>query len=121
MSLHLQIFACLIVLGLSACKSDTNFKESQLYGKWEMDKAVRKGDVTNMLDGSYFLFKEDGIVHTNIDGEEVVDKFLLRDNKLIQSGKINTEYRIAGLTEDSLCLKTVIYETPFEFYLIKNK
>ena len=108
------------LIALSACRDQADIQKEDLYGKWEIRRAVRNQQLTPYLRGGYFLFQPDGSLTVNITGQDEKAAFSLRDQVLHhQSGK---EFIIQSMAGDSM---SVLYqlneETTFVIYLNKIK
>lgn len=104
----------------TGCKDQAEVQKEDLYGKWEIRRAVRNQQVTPYLRGGYFLFEPDGMLTVNITGQDEKAPFSLKDQVLHhKSGK---DFIIQSITGDSMSiLYNLNEETTFVIYLNKLK
>lgn len=114
---NILLFFFLFSIGCGNEKDDpTRF----VYGKWEIDTALRNGSKTELLTGLFFEFVEDGSMRTNITGAAESVHFEIIENKIIQrEGRVDMDYDIVTLNDSSLVIKTSIRNSALELNLKK--
>ena len=104
----------------TGCKPNNTFELEGLYGKWDIDKALRNGNETPYLRGGYFVIEQNGSMIVNITGTEEKGKFELDNNTLSLDEKKN--FIVESLANDSLSIRYIMNgDNIFLFYLTKNK
>lgn len=111
-------FSLLILLVLSACKSDTMAGKVELEGKWELYSALRNNKPTGTLRNGFFSFG-DTIMETNITGAIVSGGYEIDGNSIVHHSTMPANYQINYLSNDTLHLKTEIQGFRFMFQLHK--
>lgn len=102
-----------------SCRQDTGVQQEDLYGKWDIVKAVRNGKETPYLRGGYFIINPDGKMTLNITGEDEGGPYTYSRNIL----RINDEkdFIVENMRQDSLAIRyDMNEENKFKFYLIKK-
>ncbi len=102
-----------------SCRQDTGVHEEDLYGKWDIVKAVRNGKETPYLRGGYFIINPDGKMTLNITGEDEGGPYTYSKNTL----RLNDEktFIVETMRRDSLAIRyDMNEENKFKFYLIKK-
>ncbi len=106
--------------GMWSCSDRADITKEVLYGKWEINRAIRNQKETPYLRGGYFVIDPSGMMTVNITGVEEKSSFTLNNNILhLKDGKAFT---IESMNRDSM---SVMYqmneETQFLIYLNKAK
>jgi len=100
--------------------SDDDIQEVDLLGEWEIASAFRNGKQTESMRGLFFYFMKDGQLATNMTGSEEVYQFDIDGSFITQrNGKLDADYTVELLTQDSLVLLTTLRSK--EFRMILNK
>lgn len=105
---------------ISSCVSDTTVDVDDLYGDWEIIAAKRNLKLTRTLKNGYFIFKEEGVMKTNIFGTEQVFDVQVSSDKILQLGDAKTEYKIKTLENDTLHITATIQKHYFDFLAVKR-
>jgi hypothetical protein len=105
----LKIFYVILMVGiiqLLACKNEESYQKNQLIGHWTVFAAERDGKSTTLLNGAIFQFHNDGMMHTNVTGEESSGQFDLKENLVSFSSTENMSFEIGALHGDTLSFTT---------------
>lgn len=102
-----------------ACQPDTGIQANALLGRWELQKALRNQKETGNLDGTFFAFREDGKMTTNLTGSEITTDYGLQKNEIIQKGAQATNYQIKSFTDSTLVLVTTMRGIEFQVELVR--
>lgn len=90
-----------------------------LYGKWDIERAVRNGKETPYLRGGYFVFENNGSMTVNITGSDEKGPFTLNDRTLRINDKKN--FLIESIHTDTMTIRFAMSpENEFLFYLYRN-
>lgn len=108
------------VSGIWSCSDRAEITKEALYGKWEINRAIRNQQETPYLRGGYFVIDPSGMMTVNFTGVEEKSSFTLNNNILhLKDGKV---FNIESMNRDSM---SVMYqmneETQFLIYLNKAK
>ncbi len=110
-----------LVVLVSSCVNDTAVVEvEQLYGEWEIIAAKRNLKLTTTLKDGYFVFEEEGVMKTNIFGDEQAFNVQISDDKITQLGDTQTEYKIRKLENDTLHITSTIQKYYFDFLAVRR-
>ena len=109
---------------LLACQNEpqqSDFDQSRLTGRWEIDKAWRNGKQTETLTGTYYEFGEDGAMRTNLTPTLVEDEFSydFSGNEIKQKSEPAVIYTVQSLTDSLLVFSMTINKFPFRLQLRK--
>jgi hypothetical protein len=106
---------------ICACGADTEttteVTADSLSGRWELFSALRNGESTQSLDGTYIEF-EKGNMTTNFTGVAVQTPVKLEDQKLTQEEQV---YTITSLSNDTLAITTSLMNYDFRLHFAKNE
>ena len=112
---------------LSACTNEKPKSEEQfiLEGKWNIQEAIRKGKVTDALNGIYFEFlPESKMVSTfNPTVEPIENTFSIKDKILTEQNTIEGDrtFVIEQVDDENLVLSTEYQGVRFKLFLSKTK
>lgn len=116
-------FISMILTSLFICACGSDVKEEstaitaeKLDGRWELFSAMRNGESTMSLEGTYIEF-EDGHMTTNFTGETVKTAINLSDKKLTQNEQV---FDITSLSNDTLALTTALMNYKFRLHFAKS-
>jgi hypothetical protein len=109
----------LILLAMVSCKRAEDIQQENLYGKWDIVRAERNGEMTTYLNGGYFVIEEEGMMTVNITGEDERGPFIIERNHLELNDKI---FEIESLSNDSLVIRHIASSNGrFKIYMARNK
>ncbi len=117
-SIRPYVLLFIFLASVVACKNDTADAGPSLFGRWEIQEARRNGRVTESLADLHFVFKEDGVLESNIGGTQGIGNFT-RIGDEITTTDLNPAltYSIADLTDSTLHLKSSFSNYRFDFRL----
>lgn len=115
-----SLWVIMWVSGIWSCSDRAEITKEALYGKWEINRAIRNQQETPYLRGGYFVIDPSGMMTVNFTGVEEKSSFTLNNNILhLKDGKV---FNIESMNRDSM---SVMYqmneETQFLIYLNKAK
>jgi hypothetical protein len=102
-----------------SCKQDAGIQKEELYGKWDIVKAMRNGKETPYLRGGYFIIDANGSMTVNITGADEQGPYTFSKNTL----RINDDrdFVVQSLRGDSLTVSYTMNEnSQFVFYMSKK-
>ena len=107
----------MLLLAVVSCENDSTDNRLALTGRWEIIKGFRNKRETGTLGGTYFLFREDGKMQTNlpIGPEEPMD-FTLSSNEIRQKSTPPVRYQIQNLNDSLLVLSFELRGMQFEMH-----
>ena len=119
--LQSALLLSILLLGLS-CGSEPENKQDLLFGRWELQEAMRNGSPTESLSDLYFVFGADGRMNTNlpVPGMAEQSKYKLDGRNLYQySDDLPDEvaYYIDEIGDSTLVLTTDLRNFHFSFVL----
>lgn len=117
-----SLICCSLSLLLAvSCENDSPDNRLALTGRWELTKGFRNKRETGTLGGTYFLFREDGKMQTNlpIGPEEPMD-FTLSKNEIRQKSTPPVRYQIQNLSDSMLVLSFELRGMQFEMHFRKS-
>lgn len=99
-----------------------------LAGEWQLQTAYRDSVPTQLLEGTFFRFKEGNRLETNLplaarpDGSPLLAGYTLRADSLFMVSDLSKDqlFVINRIDSQELWLSTVIRGIPFQFELIHN-
>lgn len=106
-----------LMLLVAACNPDAGMQTENLLGRWELRKALRNQKQTGNLDGTYFSFKENGTMETNLTGMDETADFEIKKNQILQKGVQPLTYQVKSFNDSSLVLATTMRGIEFELEL----
>lgn len=110
---------CFLILLSGSCNQSSAVEVENLYGKWDIFKAMRNGVETHYLRGGYFIIDQGGRMTINITGEEEKGPFTFDNNRIAMDTE--KEFIIESFHLDSMILRYPMNpESNFLFYLTKN-
>jgi hypothetical protein len=118
-------FACLVFV-LTCCDDDNVEEKKQLtalHGLWTLQQGYRNDNLTETLDGVYFVFDSVGKMQTNLP--VVPDSFLtvqIKNKEIIQQTgkKQQVSYQIDSMTPNLLILSTASGGVRLKMELIRQ-
>jgi len=120
---YLTISLCSVLLVLSACTSenstkdnDQSIKADQFNGRWDLASAIRDGQETASLEGTYMSFSGDNKMTCNFIGEDIKSDFTFKNNEIVQGEQT---YKVKDFSKSKLVVTTTLMD--FEFELTFNK
>ncbi|MCC6459989.1 MAG: hypothetical protein IT260_05945 [Saprospiraceae bacterium] len=115
-----SLLCCGLTLLAVSCENDSPDNRLALTGRWELTKGFRNKRETGTLGGTYFLFREDGKMQTNlpIGPEEPMD-FTLSKNEIRQKSTPPVRYQIQNLSDSMLVLSFELRGMQFEMHFRK--
>lgn len=117
-ALFSMIFTTLMI---SSCGSDVEkpapLTVETLDGRWELFSALRNGEKTQSLEGTYIEI-ENGQMTTNFTGEAVQTPVKFENEQLTQNDQV---YTITGCTNDTLGITTTLMNFDFRMHFAKSK
>jgi hypothetical protein len=119
---RVRMYSILVLFALTitwSCKENASIQMETLYGKWDIERAVRNGKETPYLRGGYFVFEKNGSMTVNITGSDEKGPFTLDDRTL----RINDEknFLIETIHTDSMTIRFAMSpDNEFLFYLYKH-
>ena len=115
--LLLTIFAS----AFTSCKQDSGETTQMIQGRWEVQEASRNGRPTESLADLYFEFKPEGVLSTNVAGAPEEGTYEIKGDMVLQRNtRIDADYKIEELTEQSLVLTTELRGYAFRFAMKKD-
>ena len=118
--LTLSLLTLLVVF--SACTSETETQEDktitfdQLKGHWELKSAMRDGEQTSSLEGTFMTFVSADNMTCNFIGEEINADYTFKDNTITHGDQV---YVIESLEGTDMSVSTQLMD--FEFKLAFTK
>jgi len=109
-----------LIVFLNSCINDSSVEVDQLYGDWEIVAAKRNLKLTSTLKDGYFTFTEEGLMKTNIFGDDQVFEIKISSDEIIQQGGKETIYKIRKLEQDTLHISSNIQKFYFDFLAVKR-
>lgn len=108
---------------LTACGDDANgAKATSLEGNWELTRAYRNNTETGILQGLTLDFAPDGVLRTNMMGNDVPGTYTWLDNEIVTEGiKVPMTYTIKELTDTTLQLRSSYQGFQFDFELVRGE
>ena len=114
----------ILLLGFTfACEPEAGPNDNLIIGRWELDGALRNGQSTTLLEGTFFEFFEDGSLKTNfnLSGEEALSKYVIKGPQITQSeSDLNLDFSIMEVNDTSLVLKTALKGARYQILLKKQ-
>ncbi len=108
-----------LMLLVAACNTDAVIQTEYLLGRWELRKALRNQKQTGNLDGTYFSFKENGTVETNLTGMDETSDFELKKKEILQKSAQPLVYQVKSFSDSALVLVTTMRGIEFELELVR--
>lgn len=108
-----SVLLCVMTLLMVSCKEEVSVDAGQLSGHWAVFNAERNGRPTALLNGAIFQFQEDGMLHTNITGEELAGRFEVEKNQIQFNAEQTMLFQVNGLSGDTLSLGMTIQSNQF--------
>jgi hypothetical protein len=110
---------------LSDCKPDPKWPSLQsVLGVWEVKSAERNKHPTGILQGTYFVFSENGAMKSNLplfEGQgEWQSNFEIVEDTLIQKSIPDERYHIKAWSDSSITLEFSTRGIPFQLVLKKS-
>ena len=111
----------IVLLGFS-CGSEPENKQDLLFGRWELQEAMRNGSPTESLSDLYFVFNADGSMNTNlpVPGMGEQSSYKLDGRNLYQYNEglpDEVAYYIDEIGDSTMVLKTELRNFHFSFVL----
>ncbi len=122
---YLTISLLSVLLVFTACtsdgsetKKDKTITTDDLNGRWDLSEAVRDGQKTASLEGTYMEFGGNDQLSCNFNetGDDVESSFILKDNTLTHNEQ---NYKIESFSDSELVVSTKLMD--FDFKLTFNK
>lgn len=109
-------------LVLIRCKPSekVEVKGDFLVAKWMITDAIRNGKITSTLKDGYLQFDNNGIMKTNIMGEELTSSYSVNNRELSFDGNFPYNFTIEKLTKDSLQLSGEMRKFDMVFFMINE-
>ena len=119
----IQIYSFLfLILIICSCEGDDIIQKADLLGQWEIETGFRNGKQTESFTGMYFNFEEEGVLLTNMTGQEETYKYEIDGQSIFQrNGALDADYNVDLLTTDSLILVTTLRTKELKMILSKKK
>ncbi len=95
--------------------------QSDILGRWEIEKATRNNRPTESLDRAFFEFKNTGSMLTNLLGEEQELGYRLTGNTILQEGSQELKYIVESISKDKMTLTLAMSGFNFRFQLVKTQ
>ena len=97
-------------------------KNRDLIGIWELTEAWRSNKKIETLDGTYYVFGNNGQMSTNFNSQmENEYEYVFDGRQITQKGEQETIYQIDSLTHSVLILSTTLRKFPFKMTLAKKQ
>ncbi len=103
-----------------ACQNN-KVNSTHLYANWNLIEGFRNDKPSDMLDGIFFNFNENGSVETNFMGVVEQGTFQLEKKALTIETSKKTKFTLVSLTADELILAADLMGTSFRFEMEKTK
>jgi len=122
---YLTISLLSVCLVFTACtldgdetKKEKSITLKDLSGQWNLAEAVRDGQKTGSLEGTFMNFKGNDQLSCNFNetGEAIESAFTLKDNTLTHNEQ---SYKVESFSESELVVSTKLMD--FNFKLTFNK
>lgn len=120
------ILSLLLVAAIASCgPNEPPLTESaaadQLTGRWELTEARRDNVKTNLLEGLYFVFSEDGSFETNLlTGQAQTGNYRVDGEEITTTGiEVPLIYEIVLLEDGLLDLRSRHQGFVFQFTLVQ--
>ncbi len=110
----------MLLLVFTACQ-DNKLDTTQLKANWTLVEGFRNDKPSDMLEGIYFNFSENGTVETNFMGVVEQGTYQLAEAELTLETSKKTKFKVISLDGDELVLKANLMGTSFRFELEKTK
>lgn len=109
-----------LVLLLAACENETEQNRVAVVGRWEVHKALRNQKETETLAGTYFEFKADGKMQTNLPvGTEEPADYTVQKNEIVQNSTPPISYLIQNVSDSALTLGLELRGMEFQLFLFR--
>ena len=110
------------LLFTTACTDDQAVDADQLTGKWTLVRGTKNNMTTELLDGLYFDFREDGSLGTNLLGNENDGTYTQDGENIVTDGVgVNLTYTVKELTDSTLHLQSKYQNYQFGFELVRGE
>ena len=114
----------ILALGFISCEEEPKeptFDKDLLIGRWELQDAWRRGKKTETLTGTFYEFKKEGTMVTNLTPSmNILEYEYTFDGKtLMQKGDTEITFDIENLNDSLFTFSMVIQNFPFK--LIMNR
>jgi|AntRauTorckE5430_2_1112549.scaffolds.fasta_scaffold04620_3 hypothetical protein len=108
---------------LPSCGKDANGSTATtVEGSWELTRAYRNNTETGILQGLTFDFAPDGVLYTNMMGNEAPGTYVWSDNEIVTEGvKVSMTYTIKEMTDSTLLLRSSYRGFQFDFELVRGE
>lgn len=115
----------LFLLFLCASCGDDNTaigESTTVAGGWELERATRNNMETELLDGLFFEFKEDGTLVTNLMGNDTEGTYEWDGDQITTAG-VNPPmtYKIKEMTDSTLNIQSKFQGFQFSFELSRKE
>jgi len=114
----MRLFVALtfLAISLTSCFDDQGHPDATVEGHWELVQGLRNNTETEMLDGLRFEFLADGILKTNLLGNETDGTYVWADQEIVTEGvKLALTYNIQALTDTTMHLRSKYQGFQFDF------
>lgn len=119
--LFLCVFALLLLAGCQDEPKSPSFDEQLLYGRWNLQEALRNNRKTETLTGTFYEFEPNGVMHTNFtpDQNMTPGEFAYEFDGRTITRKDDSEsyYQVDSLSQSTLILSTTYGQYQFKFTL----
>lgn len=109
---------------LTACEDDgvAGIATAEVTGGWKLEKATRNNMTTELLDGLYFNFREDGTLKTNLMGNTTDGTYERSGEEITTTGvSIPLTYTIKEISDTTMVLQSKYQGHQFNFELVRSE
>jgi len=108
-----------LILCFVSCRPSNGIEGDEIYGTWDIAKALRNGRETPYLRRGYFILTPGGSMTVNITGNDEQGPFVLKDNTIRMNDE--KDFIVESIQHDSMTLRfNMNPENAFIFYLTKK-
>lgn len=105
------------------CDSETSSTSNLFVGRWELEEALKNGKNSDLLEGIYFEFFQDGSLKSNFNatGQEELSKYKIKGEEIQQSeSELNLNFEVSEIKDTVLVLKTQLRGVNYQLLLKKR-
>jgi len=118
--MRLFVLLLLPLTFFTSCGDDNVSAGATVEGQWELTRALRNNNETAMLDGLELQFQPDGVLKTNMMGNEQPGTYVWSGEEIVTEGvKVPLTYKITEMTDTTLLLRSSYRGFQFDFELAK--